>query len=166
MADVLLATCAILGLRYSDEVAHALFEEVLGMEESATYQAIFRRARDEGREEGRAEEALRLLLLLGESKFGPPDAGTRAALERIDDLARLEALAMRLRSAGSWQELLAPQAPPRRRGRRRTGGRAVIMGAGEDRRACSKYGPRCPGVPSLWLRSAQVARPVPGGRRS
>src|SRR2546429_55453 len=38
-ADVLAAMYVLLGLRYSDEVAHALFEEVLGMEESSTYQA-------------------------------------------------------------------------------------------------------------------------------
>src|SRR5262249_47280976 len=33
----------LLGLRYSDEFANALFQEVLGMEQSATYQAIVRR---------------------------------------------------------------------------------------------------------------------------
>jgi predicted transposase YdaD len=54
--DVWAATYVLLGLRYSDEVAHALFEEVLGMEQSATYQAIVRK----GREEGRAEEARRI----------------------------------------------------------------------------------------------------------
>jgi len=43
-ADVWAATYVLLGLRYSDEFAHALFEEVLGMEESATYQAIVRGA--------------------------------------------------------------------------------------------------------------------------
>lgn len=35
------------------------------MEQSTTYQAIVRR--------GRAEQARRMLLLLGEAKFGPPD---------------------------------------------------------------------------------------------
>src|SRR5438876_1884033 len=74
-ADVWAATYVLLGLRYSDEFAHALFEEVLGMEQSATYQAIVRR--------GRAEEARRMLLLQGETKFGPPDAATQAALESI-----------------------------------------------------------------------------------
>ncbi len=76
------------------------------MEESATYQAIVRR--------GRTEEARRMLVLLGETKLGPPDAATRAALENISDTARLEKLAVRLMSVGSWQELLTPQ--PRRRG--------------------------------------------------
>jgi hypothetical protein len=79
-----------LGLRDSDEFAHGLFEEVLGMEESATYQAIVRR--------GRAEEARHLLLLQGEAKFGRPDAATRAAIEGIGELARLEELGVRLLS--------------------------------------------------------------------
>lgn len=113
-ADVWAATYVLLGLRYSDELAHALFEEVLGMEQSATYQAIVRR--------GRAEEARRMLLLLGETKFGPPDAATQAALESLGDLAQLEALGVRLLSAGSWQELLPPQAQRRRNARRRSKG--------------------------------------------
>jgi predicted transposase YdaD len=105
-ADIWAATYVLMGLRYSEEFAHALFEEVLGMEESATYQAIVRR--------GRTEEARRMLVLLGETKLGPPDEATRGALENISDTARLEKLAVRLMSVGSWQELLTPQ--PRRRG--------------------------------------------------
>jgi predicted transposase YdaD len=116
-ADVWAATYVLLGLRYSDEFAHALFEEVLGMEQSATYQAIVRR----GREEGRAEGERRLLLLQGETKFGAPDAATRAVLEATTELAQLEALGVRLVSAGSWQELLAAPAPRRRNGRRKAG---------------------------------------------
>src|ERR1700730_13519356 len=91
-ADVWAATYVLLGLRYSDEFAYALFEEVLGMEQSATYQAIVRR----GREEGRAEEARRILLLQGELKFGAPDAPTRDALEATTDVPRLEDLTARL----------------------------------------------------------------------
>jgi len=85
------------------------------MEQSTTYQAIVRR----GREEGRAEEARRMLLLQGETKFGPPDPDTRAVIESIDDLTRLEELGVRLMSAGSWQELLTAQPQRRRNGRRR-----------------------------------------------
>jgi predicted transposase YdaD len=116
-ADIWAAAYVLLGLRYSDAFAHALFEEVLGMEQSATYRAIVRRGREEGRAEGRAEEARRMLLLLGEAKFGPPDAATRAALEAMTDLAHLEALGVRLVGAGSWQEVLTPR---RRNGRRKT----------------------------------------------
>jgi predicted transposase YdaD len=117
-ADIWAATYVLLGLRYSQEFAHALFEEVLGMEQSVTYQAIVRR----GREEGRAEEARRFLLLLGESKFGVPDATTRGEIESIDDLGRLEELGVRLINVSSWQELLAAQPQRRRTSRRRTRG--------------------------------------------
>jgi hypothetical protein len=110
--DVWAAAYVLLGLRYSDEFAHALFEEVLGMEESATYQAIVHR--------GRAEEARRVLVLLGEPKFGPLDDETRAALENISDLAHLEKLLVRLMSASSWQELLPPRPQRRANGRRRS----------------------------------------------
>jgi hypothetical protein len=114
--DIWAATYVLLGLRYSDAFANALFAEVLGMEESATYRAIVRR----GREEGRAEEARRVLMLQGEPKFGPPDAATRTALENISDLARLEELLLRLMSVGSWQELLPPQPQRRGNGRRKS----------------------------------------------
>jgi predicted transposase YdaD len=72
-ADVWAAAYVLLGLRYSDAFAYALFEEVLGMQESATYRAIARR-------EG-AKEARRMLLLQGEAKFGPPDDAARATIE-------------------------------------------------------------------------------------
>lgn len=117
-ADVWAATYVLLGLRYSDEFAKALFEEVLGMEESTTYQAIVRR--------GRAEGTRRTLLLMGETKFGPPEAAARAAIESLVDLAQLEELAIRLVNANSWEELLAPQARRRRNGPRRSRGRAAI----------------------------------------
>jgi predicted transposase YdaD len=109
-ADVLAATYVLLGLRYSEEFEHALFEEVLGMEQSATYQAIVRRSRAEGER--------RFLLLLGETKFGPPDAATRAAIEGIGDPTQLEELGVRLMSASSWHELVPPSTARRRNGRR------------------------------------------------
>jgi predicted transposase YdaD len=114
----LAATYVLLGLRYSREFAQALFQEVLGMKESITYQAIVSEGREEGREEGRAEEARRLLQLQGQTKFGPPDAAVRAAIESISDLQQLEELGVRLISAASWQELLPVPAKRRRNGRR------------------------------------------------
>jgi hypothetical protein len=86
------------------------------MKESTTYQAIVR----EGREEGRTEEARRMLLLQGETKFGR-DAAARAQIEGIADLARLEELGVRIVKASSWEELLAPAVPRRRNGRKARG---------------------------------------------
>jgi predicted transposase YdaD len=106
-ADVLAAVYVLLGLRYTDELADALFEEVLGMEESSTYRAIVRRGRIEGERH--------LLLLQGEAKFGPPDAAARAALEKITDVAELEEVGVRLVTADSWRELLPARGRTRRR---------------------------------------------------
>ena len=112
-ADVLAAAYVLLGLRYTDEFAYALFEEVLGMEESSTYRAIVRR--------GRAEEGRHLLLLQGNTKFGPPDDAARSALEGITDLAQFDELAVRLMTADSWQELLPASGRTRRRRTRENG---------------------------------------------
>jgi predicted transposase YdaD len=117
------AAYILLGLRYSGELAAQLFRGVVTMKESSTYQAILREgeARGEARGElrGRVREARELLRRFAERAFGPPDAQTAAAIEQIDDLARLEALFDRLQTAGSWQELLGPPAPNGGRGRRR-----------------------------------------------
>jgi hypothetical protein len=77
------------------------------MEESSTYRAIVRR--------GRLEGARRMVLLTGEAKFGAVDTATRTAIESITDVTQLEELAVRLITAGSWQELLPPRGRTRQR---------------------------------------------------
>jgi hypothetical protein len=81
------------------------------MKESSTYQAIL----EEGRGEGAIAEARKLLRSFGDDKFGPPDARIAASVRGIDDLARLEELCDRLKTAKSWPELLG-QATARQRG--------------------------------------------------
>jgi hypothetical protein len=109
------AAYILLGLRYSGELAAQLFRGVVSMKESSTYQAIL--AEGEGR--GAVRELRRAIRLVGDEAFGPPGARTAAALDRIEDLSRLEELVRRLRTAGSWQELFAlPPNGGRRRGRR------------------------------------------------
>ena len=71
------------------------------MRDSSTYMAIV--------EEGIAQGERRLLLLFGESRFGPPDEDTRSKLEAITDADTLERLARRLMTVSSWSELLADQ---------------------------------------------------------
>jgi len=80
-----------------------VFEGVRAMQESATYQAILH----EGEARGLANGARLILLRLGEARFGPPDAPTRAALDAISEVERIEALAARLDRAASWGELLS-----------------------------------------------------------
>jgi predicted transposase YdaD len=92
------STFLLMGLRYPPAVAAQLLQGVRAMKESSTYQAIL--------DEGRAEEARKVLLLLGNDKLGPPDTETRAALEAITDVNRLERLLQRLLQVSGWRELL------------------------------------------------------------
>jgi hypothetical protein len=91
------------------------------MKESTTYQLIIEEGRAGARTEGAVAEAKKVLRLQGDDAFGPPDARTAAAIERIDDLTKLEGLLKRLRTAGSWRELLARPTSGRRNGGRGTG---------------------------------------------
>jgi predicted transposase YdaD len=88
------------------------------MKESSTYQAILEEGRMEGRTEGAVDEARKVLRLLGDHAFGPPDSRTAAAIEQLNDLTHLEDLLQHMRTATSWQELLAPSSSGRR-GKRR-----------------------------------------------
>lgn len=109
----------LLGLRYSPALAAQLFRGVLSMKESSTYQAILEEGRTEGQIQGAIAEAKKVLRLQGEEAFGPPDARLTGVIERLNDLAKLEDLLRRIRTAGSWQELLGQPATSPRRGRRR-----------------------------------------------
>ncbi len=85
------------------------------MKESSTYQAIL----SEGKTEGAVAEAKKVLRLLGDDAFGLPDARTAKVIERLDDLAQLEELLKRVRTAESWRDLLGPLAPGPRKERPR-----------------------------------------------
>jgi hypothetical protein len=108
--DLWAVTYVLLGLRYSDAFAKLLIQEVLGMEESTTYQAIIRK--------GRLSEVRHILFLQGQKLFGPADDAATAALNAIDDVQRLEELSERILDVDSWQELLNPTRHPRRSRRR------------------------------------------------
>lgn len=108
--DLWAATFVLLGLRFSEPFADLLFQEVLGMEESVTYQAIVRK--------GRLSQARQILFRLGEKRFGPADEATAAALNDIADVQKLDKLIDRILDVDSWQELLKPTRRRRRNGRR------------------------------------------------
>jgi predicted transposase YdaD len=111
-AEVWAATHILLGLRYSAEVAAVLLRGVLAMKESSTYQAIVA--------EGALQEARKLLMLVGQERWGTPDEATAAAINAITDVQPLEELTRRTQHVRSWQELLGRPAPRRRNGRRKT----------------------------------------------
>lgn len=111
----------LLGLRYSPALAAQLFRGVVSMKESSTYQAILEEGRTEGRNEGALTEAKKVLRLLGESAFGPPDERIAAQIERLNDLAELEDVLKHIRTATTWQDLFGPPARgPQKRRRRET----------------------------------------------
>jgi predicted transposase YdaD len=80
------------------------------MRDSSTYMAILEEGEAKGRAEGemlgRAEEARRILLRIGEKRFGPPDPATRTRIESITELDEPEALTLRVIEVESWAELL------------------------------------------------------------
>lgn len=102
----------LLGLRYDEAMYAPLFEEVLGMEESTTYQAIIRK----GEASGAIKELQKMILQQGEVRFQRiPNKKGYAALAAIQNITDLEGLAVRLLTAESWEELLGLPEP--RRGR-------------------------------------------------
>jgi predicted transposase YdaD len=104
-------------LRYSPDVAARLFQGVISMKESSTYQAILEEGRSEGLARGAVAEAKKVLRLLGDEAFGAADPRTASDIEQISDLSRLEELLSRMRTAKSWAELLGRQPIGRRRKR-------------------------------------------------
>ncbi len=89
----------LLGLRYDPERIDRLFQGVQGMEESTTYQAILSK--------GRSREARNFIRLIGEDRFGSPDATVEASLAAIDDTDRLERIGKRILHVANWADLLA-----------------------------------------------------------
>ena len=86
------------------------------MKESVAYQAIL----EEGEAKGKAEEARKMLLLLGREQFGEPSAKIVALLDAVTDLGRLEALVIRLLHVKTWDEFLGTDDTTRhQRGRRK-----------------------------------------------
>jgi predicted transposase YdaD len=102
-AKLLTAAFILTGLRFSREVAEQLFEGVVAMRESSTYQMILA----EGRGEGQTEEARKVLLSLGGKRLGPPSEATIGRVRAIQQLERLEQLLERLLDVSDWDELLA-----------------------------------------------------------
>jgi hypothetical protein len=94
------AAYVLMGWRYDEKLATQSLKGVWNMHESPTYQAVLN--------EGRVDEAQRLLLMLGANRFGEPDEATRGAVEAIHDVERLERMTMRVHDANipGWEGLL------------------------------------------------------------
>jgi predicted transposase YdaD len=115
-AELWTAARLLLGLRFADQVIDVLLRGVMDMKESTTYQAILA----EGRAEGRAEEAKRLLQVLGEEKWGAADTPIQRAIEATEDVALLEQWIKQIPRKSSWRDLLGRPEPRRRTSRRKS----------------------------------------------
>ncbi len=89
---------------------------IRGIEESSVYQDILQkgeilgRAEGEikGRAEGEIEATRKLLLRLGQRKFGPPSELNQDQLNALHDFDQLTKLTERILDISSWDELLTP----------------------------------------------------------
>ena len=101
--DIAAACYVFAGLKFDKNLVERIFKGENAMKESVTYLAIL----EEGREEGRIAQTRRILLLVGSQKFGPPDEVSRARVDAVSDVGRLENLAGRVLTASDWDDLLA-----------------------------------------------------------
>ena len=92
----------LLNLRYDEDEVRAMIRGLPELRDTPVYRVIV----EEGREEGRLEQARQNLLELGAAKFGPSDAEVAATVDSIDDLATLQGLLRGVLTAGTWNELL------------------------------------------------------------
>jgi len=125
-AELWSATYILMGLRYERAMIQTLLQGVITMKESVTYQAILEEGKAEGKAEGiatgmaegiakgKAEEARRMLLLLGRVQFGEPSPNVQATLDNLADVNLLEELTLRLIRVTNWQELLEVSGSRRR----------------------------------------------------
>jgi predicted transposase YdaD len=125
-ARMMAQTLTLTGIRLEPDQIDAFARRLRSMNllrESSFYEMILREGRKEGRKEGREEgreegrkegekkgelrEAQKLVIQLGQGRFGRVDKATRAAIEAIDNLDRLERLFQRVQAVSGWAELLA-----------------------------------------------------------
>jgi hypothetical protein len=77
------------------------------LKDSSFDQVLRKWGREEAEKPGEIKGARKLLIRQGRVRFGRLDKATRAAIEAIDDLERLERPGKRLLSASSWSDLLS-----------------------------------------------------------
>jgi hypothetical protein len=95
---LLTSAFVLTGLRVARQRAWTLFRGVQGMHESDTHLAIL--------DEGRLDQARKVVLRLGQKKFGPASDDVVTAVNGIEDLERLDRLIEGYTEVASWQELL------------------------------------------------------------
>jgi hypothetical protein len=102
------ALMQLLGLRYDEGEIDDWRDLMTTLDFSKTHLAEM--LRDEGRDDGRIEEARNTILAMGSRRYGEAPADVASQISVLADLDRLHALRDRLFDATSWQELLSPRA--------------------------------------------------------
>ena len=97
--QLMTAAYVLTGLRVDRDTLAAVYQGVRIMHQSTAF--------DEMVDQGQVRHAHRILVQLGQIRFGPPDAATEAALTAITDLERLDRLIVAVLTADSWAQLLA-----------------------------------------------------------
>lgn len=108
------ASYFLMGLRYEPDTVARFLPKGRHMKESTTYQAALEEGRQTGiqigRQEGRREEAIRMLLRLGQKAYGAAGARVQEQLESLESVEKIEALIERVNEVTSWDELLPRKA--------------------------------------------------------
>jgi predicted transposase YdaD len=77
------------------------------LKDSSFYQVLLKEGMEKGEVLGQIKGARRLLIRQGRLRFGCLSKSTRARLEAIHDMERLDHLSERVLTATSWDDLLA-----------------------------------------------------------
>jgi hypothetical protein len=80
------------------EVARVIFNKVKAMQITETYQFIL--------DEGAVKHARQLILKMGREQIGEPTDKQKNKLSAIEDLERLDRIALKVLTAKSWDSLL------------------------------------------------------------
>jgi hypothetical protein len=97
-SDLVFSAFLLAGMHLPKNRARDIFTRVLQMHESSTYQWVI--------EQGELLRSHKMLLKMGKVKFGQPTPDQANKLRAIEDLDRLERLAVRLLRVDSWDALL------------------------------------------------------------
>jgi hypothetical protein len=82
----------------SGEVARNIFNKMRAMQMTETYQFIL--------DEGAVKHTRSLILRLGREQIGEPSEKQKNKLDTIEDLERLDRIALKVLTAKSWDALL------------------------------------------------------------
>lgn len=97
----IMATFLLAGLRVQPDELSGIFRGVGNMQDSAAFDVMM--------DEGALRQARKMVLSLGRDRFGLPDAQAERELNAIENLDRLDRLALAVQKTKSWRELLATE---------------------------------------------------------